>query len=346
MYHQSQNVFAIVLDPAKPVTGAQDALARINCLLDEAETQRHGVSRRRRSRRFAILGSRAARGRPAKKVNRIRAEIWSPREGRDLSSFLHFIHPLYTASGFAVGALVGFTGVGGGSLMTPLLVLLFGIHPATAVGTDLLYAGLTKISGSIVHGYNGAIDWRVTRRLASGSVPAAALTLLALAHFGVDAKETNVTITTTLGFALILTAVTLLFRRRLLKAVVSFFDQRSHREIAALTVALGALVGVLVSISSVGAGAIGVTVLLMLYPTMPTVRIVGSDIAHAVPLTLLAGAGHWWLGSVDWQLLVSLLLGSIPGIAIGSHFASLVPERVLRPLLAGTLAIVGGKLAF
>jgi uncharacterized membrane protein YfcA len=155
-----------------------------------------------------------------------------------------------------------------------------------------------------------------------------------------------VAITTTLGFALILTAVTLLFRRRLLKAAVAFFDRRTDREIAALTTALGAALGVLLSISSVGAGAIGVTVLLMLYPKMPTVRIVGSDIAHAVPLTLIAGAGHWWIGSVDWPLLVSLLIGSIPGIAIGSHFASRVPDRVLRPLLAGTLALVGGKLVF
>ncbi len=263
-----------------------------------------------------------------------------------VSDFPHFIQPLYTACGFVVGALVGFTGVGGGSLMTPLLVLLFGVHPATAVGTDLLYAGLTKISGSIVHGYNGAVDWGLTRRLASGSIPAAALTLLALAHFGVYSQATSAAITTTLGFALILTAVTLLFRRRLLKAAATFCDRRSDGQIAALTVSLGAILGVLVSISSVGAGAIGVTVLLMLYPKMPTVRIVGSDIAHAVPLALIAGAGHWWLGSVDWRLLVSLLLGSIPGIAIGSHFASRVPDRVLRPLIAGTLAIVGGKLVF
>jgi len=258
----------------------------------------------------------------------------------------HLINPAYAASGFAVGTLVGFTGVGGGSLMTPLLVLLFGIHPATAVGTDLLYAGLTKICGSFVHGLNDAIDWRVTGRLASGSVPAAVVSLWALSHFGVDSKGTSVAITTTLGFALILTAVTLLFRRRLLAAAAGFLDKRSDGESARLTVALGAVLGVLVSISSVGAGAIGVTVLLMLYPKMPTVRIVGSDIAHAVPLTLLAGAGHWWLGSVDWALLVSLLCGSLPGIAIGSHFASRVPERVLRPLMAGTLALVGGRLVF
>ena len=263
-----------------------------------------------------------------------------------MTSVLHWINPLYTASGFGVGALVGFTGVGGGSLMTPLLVLLFGIHPATAVGTDLLYAGLTKICGTTVHGVNNAIDWRVTRRLAMGSIPASALTLWTLSYYGVDSKGTSTAITTTLGFALIVTAITLVFRKRLLEAAASFMDGRSNREINVLTTALGILLGVLVSISSVGAGAIGVTALLILYPRMPTVRIVGSDIAHAVPLTLIAGAGHWWLGSVDFPLLVSLLSGSIPGIAIGSHFASRVPEHLLRPLLAGTLALVGGKLVF
>jgi uncharacterized protein len=261
-----------------------------------------------------------------------------------MPDWLHVINPLYALSGLAVGALVGFTGVGGGSLMTPLLVLLFGIHPATAVGTDLLYAGLTKITGSAVHGFNGAIDWRVVRRLALGSVPAAALTLLALAHFGFDTKGTSVAISSTLGFALLLTAITLMFRKQLLRAVSAFFDRRTEGEISLLTTTLGAIIGVLVSISSVGAGAIGVTALLMLYPKMPTVRIVGSDIAHAVPLTLVAGAGHWWLGSVDWHLLVSLLTGSIPGIMVGAHYANRIPERVLRPLMAGTLAIIGWRL--
>src|SRR6201998_3932724 len=120
-----------------------------------------------------------------------------------MQDLFQHIDPLYVLSGVLVGALVGFTGVGGGSLMTPLLILVFGVHPASAVGTDLLYAGLTKISGSVVHGFNGAIDWKVTRRLALGSMPAAALTLWALAHFGVDSKGANVAITTTLGFALI-----------------------------------------------------------------------------------------------------------------------------------------------
>jgi uncharacterized membrane protein YfcA len=260
--------------------------------------------------------------------------------------FAHSLNPLYSLSGLAVGALVGFTGVGGGSLMTPLLVLLFGIHPATAVGTDLLYAGLTKISGSVVHGLNGAVEWRITRRLASGSVPAAALTLVLLGHFGRDTKSVSEVITSVLGFALILTAITLVFRAWLLRKAAETLERLEDRQIAALTVLLGAVLGVLVSISSVGAGAIGVTALLMLYPKLPTVRIVGSDIAHAVPLTLIAGAGHWWIGSIDWALLASLLIGSVPGIAIGSALASRVPDRVLRPVLAGTLALIGGRLAF
>jgi uncharacterized protein len=173
--------------------------------------------------------------------------------------FIHHITPLYSLSGFAIGALVGFTGVGGGSLMTPLLVLLFGIHPATAVGTDLLYAGLTKISGTAVHGLNGVVDWRITRRLAAGSAPAAALTILGLYYFGHDSNAANNVITTMLGVALIATAVTLLFRAWLLKRVASTLETLDDRQIRLLTIALGAALGVLVSISSVGAGAIGVT---------------------------------------------------------------------------------------
>jgi uncharacterized membrane protein YfcA len=256
------------------------------------------------------------------------------------------INPLYALSGLVVGLLVGFTGVGGGALMTPLLVLLFGIHPAAAVGTDLLYAGLTKIAGSAVHGAHGTVDWRIVRRLSLGSAPAAVLTLAALAAFGGDTHQTNAVINSVLGFALIATAFTLLARTWLLRHLASRTEQLDDRQIARLTVLTGALLGVVVSISSVGAGAIGVTVLLVLYPKLPTVRIVGSDIAHAVPLTLIAGMGHWWIGSVNLPLLASLLIGSIPGIAIGSFFASRVPDRVLRPLLAGTLALIGGRMIF
>jgi uncharacterized protein len=257
------------------------------------------------------------------------------------------INPLYSASGFFVGMLVGLTGVGGGALMTPLLVLLFGIHPTTAVGTDLLFASITKTGGTLVHGMSNTVDWKITRRLASGSVPATALTLLLLAYFNHGTGEGAAgLITTVLGFALILTAIALLFRKWILDFFATRVGEIEPGRTRSLTVVLGALLGVLVSLSSVGAGAIGVTVLLILYPRLPLARIVGSDIAHAVPLTLIAGIGHWFLGSIDWSLLVSLLVGSLPGIAIGSYSGARIPDRVLRPILASTLAVVGGRLAF
>ena len=260
--------------------------------------------------------------------------------------FLDAINPLYSLSGFVVGVLVGLTGVGGGSLMTPLLVLLFGIHPATAVGTDLLYAAATKTVGTAVHGASGTVDWRIVGKLAAGSVPATVITLLILSQLGKSGAGASHVITFVLGVALILTAGAILFRQMLL----DFFQKRmgvlSTQRSTAFTVLLGAVLGVLGSISSVGAGAIGVTVLLILYPQLPAGKLVGSDIAHAVPLTLIAGLGHWMIGSVDLHLLSSLLTGSIPGIIIGSLVASRVPDRMLRPVIASTLALVGGKLVF
>jgi uncharacterized membrane protein YfcA len=257
------------------------------------------------------------------------------------------INLLYSASGFFVGVLVGLTGVGGGALMTPLLVLLFGIHPTTAVGTDLLFASITKTGGTLVHGFSNTIDWKITRRLACGSVPATALTLLILAYFNHSAdNDAAGFITTVLGFALILTAIALVFRKWILDFFATRVGEFEEGRARTLTIVLGAVLGVLVSLSSVGAGAIGVTVLLILYPRLPVARIVGSDIAHAVPLTLIAGVGHWFLGSIDWSLLGSLLVGSLPGIAIGSYVTARIPDRVLRPILASTLAVVGGRLAF
>jgi uncharacterized membrane protein YfcA len=257
--------------------------------------------------------------------------------------FVSAINPLYSASGFVVGVLVGMTGVGGGSLMTPLLILLFGIHPATAVGTDLLYAAITKSGGSLVHGFNRTVDWRLVARLASGSVPATVVTLLTLSRIGLGDSTTRA-ISMSLGIALIVTAGVLLFRTRLLRLYAARLGVLSPRLTANLTVAFGAGLGVLVTLSSVGAGAIGVTVLLMLYPRMPTVRIVGSDIAHAVPLTLVAGIGHWILGSLDWHLLTSLLTGSLPGIFLGSYLSGKVPDAVLRPVLAAVLLVAASRL--
>lgn len=252
----------------------------------------------------------------------------------------------YPVAGFAVGTIVGLTGVGGGSLMTPLLVLLFGIHPSVAVGTDLLYAAVTKAGGTLAHGLKGSVDWRVTKLLATGSLPAAAITLIlvgTLAPGGIEGAASLIKVA--LGFALLLTAVALIFRKKIQAYAASRFGGTADpKRTARLTILTGAVLGVLVSISSVGAGALGVTALFFLYPAMPALRIVGSDIAHAVPLTLVAGIGHWMLGSVDWFLLASLLVGSLPGIWIGSHISTKVPDRVLRPILATMLAIVGAKL--
>lgn len=256
------------------------------------------------------------------------------------------LNPLYSIAGVLVGLLVGVTGVGGGSLMTPLLVLAFGFHPATAVGTDLLYASATKAVGTAVHGAGGTVDWKLVRRMAFGSVPATIVTLLLLSQAGVHSKESDKIIAATLGIALLATALAILFRAQILAYFVDRFPPRPERQVVAFTVLLGAVLGVLVSLSSVGAGALGMTVLLVLYPKLPTHRLVGSDIAHAVPLTLIAGTGHWLMGSVDFVLLASLLLGSIPGIIAGSLLARRVPDALLRPILAGTLAIVGGKLVF
>jgi uncharacterized protein len=248
-----------------------------------------------------------------------------------------------TLSGFAVGAIVGLTGVGGGSLMTPLLVLLFGIHPATAVGTDLLYAAITKSGGTFVHASKGSVDWSIVRLLALGSIPAAVTTLVLTQYFAPGGLGgASKIITASLGVALMLTAIALIFRNRI-QAWGRHHDPDSVHH-PWKTVVVGASLGVLVSISSVGAGALGVTALFFLYPRLPAIRIVGSDLAHAVPLTLVAGLAHWWLGSVDWSLLGSLLLGSLPGIYLGSHLAVRISDRVLRPILAGMLVLIGAKL--
>ena len=255
------------------------------------------------------------------------------------------IEPAYALSGLAVGLLVGLTGVGGGSLMTPILVMLYGVPPATAVGTDLLYACTTKGVGTLIHGFNRTIDWRVTARLAAGSIPAAAITLYTLYASNLAGAEITLLIKKVVGIAVVLTALSLVFRRQLQawsSARARKLPNPAHT--LAWTILTGAVLGVLVSLSSIGAGAIGVTVLLALYPQLPTARIVGSDIAHAVPLTLLAGIGHWMIGSVDTALLTSLLVGSIPGVIIGSQASGWVPERILHPILAMTLAIVGGKM--
>lgn len=254
--------------------------------------------------------------------------------------------PLYSVSGFLVGLLVGQTGMGGGALMTPILILLFGVHPATAVGTDLLHASATKAVGTLVHGANHTVAWHIVGRLALGSVPATIVTLLLFAHHQQAGAGTARFINSVLGVMLLLTAIALLARRQILALVGTRLGRQPPRTVTALTTLTGALLGVLVTISSVGAGAIGVTVLLVLYPGLTMARIVGSDIAHAVPLTLVAGLGHWWMGAVNWVMAGSLLAGSIPGIILGSYLAVRVPDDVLRPILAVTLCVVGARLVW
>jgi uncharacterized protein len=256
------------------------------------------------------------------------------------------IDPLYVASGFGVGLLVGMTGVGGGSLMTPLLILLFGIHPSTAVGTDLLYAAATKTGGSLVHGLARSVHWPAVMRLASGSIPASVVTLLVLWQLNLSGESARSLINLVLCFALFLTATSLIFRKAIMERYRRRMEGLDTSTTDHATVVVGVALGVLVSISSVGAGAVGVTALLLLYPRLPMASIVGSDIAHAVPLTLVAGIGHWALGSVDWALMGVLLTGSLPGIVIGSYCAVRVPETVLRLVLASVLILVAGKLAF
>jgi uncharacterized membrane protein YfcA len=254
---------------------------------------------------------------------------------------------MYTLSGFLVGLVVGITGVGGGSLMTPLLVLAFGVAPATAVGTDLLYASLTKTMGGWVHGRRGTVDWKIVGLLSLGSLPAAVITILLLKYLALDSKTLSSLVTSVLSVALLLTAAALL-----LKGWIRKFAQRKdgtvyelhQRHLPAATIVTGIFVGTLVTISSVGAGALGLVVLLFLYPRHAPVKLVGTDIVHAVPLTALAGMGHLALGTVDLVLLGSLLLGSLPGIYIGSHLSAKIPEKVLRPVLATMLLIIGTKM--
>jgi uncharacterized membrane protein YfcA len=256
---------------------------------------------------------------------------------------------MFTLSGFAVGLIVGVTGVGGGSLMTPLLVLFFGVSPATAVGTDLLYASLTKTLGGWVHSKRGSVDWKVFGLLAMGSLPAAAVTIILLKVLALDEKTLRSLVTSVLSIALLATASALLFKeqiKKLARRKDGTVYELHHRYLPAATIATGVVVGSLVTISSIGAGVLGTVALLFLYPRMPSVKIVGTDIVHAVPLTALAGIGHMALGTVDLILLGSLLLGSLPGIYIGSHLSAKVPEKVLRPVLAVMLLIIGLKMVF
>jgi len=249
----------------------------------------------------------------------------------------------YIIAGFFVGVLVGLTGVGGGSLMTPILLLIFHIKPAVAVGTDLLFASVTKSAGIFAHGKLGNIDWKMVKLLAFGSVPASIATIFLLKSMNVESTGAVAAIKFWLGVALIVTSAAVLLRNKLM-TIVNKGKWIPGAFVPPLTVLLGIILGALVTLTSVGAGALGVTALIMLYPKEKITTIVGSDIAHAVPLTLVAGLGHASLGTIDYALLGTLLIGSVPGIYLGSHLSSKVAEHWVRIALASILIYVGFKL--
>ncbi|MFO1262396.1 MAG: sulfite exporter TauE/SafE family protein [Rhodoferax sp.] len=255
----------------------------------------------------------------------------------------------FVIAGFLVGAIVGMTGVGGGSLMTPILIFFFGVKPYLAVGTDLLFAAFTKMGGTVKLARSGTIDWPVVLNLSAGSIPASIVTLYVLHTLGPASASVQGIMTSTLGVALLLTAAATLYKALRGKAAPRSLAPELRASAArarhwSLPLLFGAVIGTLVTLTSVGAGAIGVTVLMLLYPLLPLQRIVAADIAYAVPLTLVAGLGHASLGSVDWPMLAALLAGSIPGIWVGSHLILKTPERLIRSLLSVLLAYAGMKL--
>ena len=257
------------------------------------------------------------------------------------------IDGLTALAGLFVGVIVGITGVGGGALMTPILVMLFGIAPQTAVGTDLLYASITKMFGTAVHHNHGSVDWQIVRRLAYGSLPAAAATLGWMSMTDTHQVKGGFIITA-LGIALIITAVGMLLKDWLhnLGTKLRVGDSVHFKHVQpVLTVACGIVLGVLVTLTSIGAGALGTVMLVYLYPLrLGANKLVGTDLAHAIPLALIAGLGHLTLGNVNYGLLLNLLIGSIPGVLLGSFVSSRAPVTFIRYAIALVLAAVAIKM--
>lgn len=252
-------------------------------------------------------------------------------------------------AGLLVGVLLGATGVGGGAVMTPILVLMFGVAPHTAVGTDLIFASLTKFVGVGVHGAQGRVDWQVMRRLSLGSLPAALLALFWMHRMAKSGVQDD-RILLVLGTVLIVTSVAMVAKPMLYgigKNLRIAEPEQFKRAQLPLTVLAGVALGFLVTMTSVGAGALGVVMLLALYPLRLTaVKLVATDLAHAIPLTLVGGLGHILMGNVDFKLLATLLIGSIPGVWFGAHYVGKLPDKLVRVCVAAVLALVGFKLAW
>lgn len=251
----------------------------------------------------------------------------------------------YAVAGALTGFVVGLTGVGGGALMTPILLLFFSVAPTTAIATDLWFAAITKLVGARVHNHSGQVDWQVVRRLWAGSLPVALGVVIFVSMGGPLGKVGW--LTQAIGGVVVVTAVGLLLAPRLLVAA-------RHRRLdnpvkfksaqPVLTVLAGAMLGLCVALTSVGAGALGSVMLLYLYPLRMTPhRLVATDLVHAIPLAVVAGAGYLFAGMVDWQMLISLLAGSIPAIVIGSLLAQKVSGRIIQVLLALALLVAGAK---
>jgi hypothetical protein len=253
----------------------------------------------------------------------------------------------FIASGFFVGLLVGLTGVGGGSLMTPILTLIFGVPPTVAVGTDLAFASLTKVSGTIAHRFQNNVRWQIVKHLSLGALPAAAIATLVLQRIGSLNQDIGQFIRYTIAISIALTVTAILFRARMIAWLDAHPEkQLQGRNLTAATIFTGAVLGTLVTVSSIGAGAIGSTILILLYPRLTPVEVAGTDIAYAVPLTAIAALGHWWLGTINWELLATLLLGSVPGITLGSLASRIIPAVALRAMLATALTGVAVKLVY
>ena len=252
---------------------------------------------------------------------------------------------LFTIAGFLVGFIIGMTGVGGGSLMTPILVLGFSIPPVIAVGTDLVYAAITKSVGVFAHQKHGNIKWKVVALLSMDSIPASICSIFIIKHLNIAGINYDQLILSSLSFAMILTATFLIFRNqwhKLSKNEHFAFVKILHKKYTNLfTILAGVLIGTLVTFSSVGAGVIGAAFLFFLYPRYRTIEVVATDLAHAIPITAIAGIGHANLGTVDYILLLSLIIGSLPGIYLGSQVGNLIPDEIMRRILAIMLLTIG-----
>ncbi len=252
----------------------------------------------------------------------------------------------FSVAGLLVGTAVGATGVGGGSLMTPILILFYGISPAVAVGTDLLYASISKSYGVFLHQRNKTLEWPVVGWMALGSVPASFVTLAFIHSIGIT-PELDRLIKITLATAVIVTATFTLFQQPLLRWVNHLRgDNGTPRDISrrtqiVLTALSGILVGSVVTISSVGAGVIGMMLLLWIYPKHEPIRLVGSDLAHAVIITGIAGLGHAQLGTVNTSMLFWLLVGALPGIWIGSQVGFRLNALQLKKVISVILLVAG-----